>query len=100
VGLAVLIHPARSNKPYVFLARLAGIFNPWNRTRRRAGLPDVRLHDLRASFASVLVNQGVSLYVVQGPRGHAPLRRLPASLVEVRSGYDRRRRSSNVPFLG
>src|SRR5262245_15093029 len=36
------------------------------RIRRRAGLADVRLHDLRHSFASFLVNQGVSLYVVQG----------------------------------
>ena len=57
--------------PYVFPTRLVGIFYPWNRIRRRAGLPDVRLHDLRHSFASFLVNQGVSLYVVQGLLGHA-----------------------------
>ena len=37
----------------------------------RAGLPDLRLHDLRHSFASFLVNNGVSLYVVQGLLGHA-----------------------------
>ena len=57
--------------PYVFPSRLGGLFYPWDRIRRRAGLADVRLHDLRHSFASFLVNQGVSLYVVQGLLGHA-----------------------------
>ena len=32
--------------PYIFPTRLIGIFNPWDRIRRRAGLADVRLHDL------------------------------------------------------
>jgi integrase len=44
---------------------------PWTRIRRKAGLLGVRLHDLRHSFASVLINQGVSLYVVQGLLGHS-----------------------------
>jgi site-specific recombinase XerD len=33
-------------------------------------LPDVRLHDLRHSFASFLVNSGRSLYEVQTLLGH------------------------------
>jgi integrase len=44
------------------------------RIRRRAGLPDVRLHDLRHSYASFLVNQGVSLFVVQQLLGHSQSR--------------------------
>src|SRR5262245_6184248 len=48
----------------------ASLHFPWDRIRTRAGLPDVRLHDLRHSFASFLVNRGVSLYVVQGLLGH------------------------------
>jgi integrase len=47
---------------------------PWRRIRARAGLEDVRLHDLRHSFASFLVNEGVSLYVVQALLGHANAR--------------------------
>jgi integrase len=52
----------------------AQLFYPWDRIRRRAGLADLRLHDLRHSFASFLVNQGVSLYVVQGLLGHSQVR--------------------------
>ena len=52
----------------------ASLFYPWDRIRRRAGLIDVRLHDLRHSFASFLVNQGVSLYVVQSLLGHTQVR--------------------------
>lgn len=48
----------------------ASLYFPWDRIRKRAGLTDVRLHDLRHSFASFLVNRGVSLYVVQGLLGH------------------------------
>jgi hypothetical protein len=62
--------PSDSASPYIFPTQLSGFFHPWNRIRRRAGLADVRLHDLRHSFASFLVNQGVSLYVVQGLLGH------------------------------
>jgi hypothetical protein len=37
---------------------------------KRAGLEALRLHDLRHSYASNLVNGGVSLYVVQQLLGH------------------------------
>lgn len=50
------------------------LYFPWERIRMRAGLPDLRLHDLRHSFASFLVNNGVSLYVVQGLLGHGHAR--------------------------
>jgi integrase len=63
-----------SASPYIFPTQLSGLFCQWNRIRRRAGLADVRLHDLRHSFASFLVNQGVSLYVVQSLLGHSQIR--------------------------
>ncbi|MFQ5971290.1 MAG: tyrosine-type recombinase/integrase [Alphaproteobacteria bacterium] len=39
--------------------------------RERAGLGDVRLHDLRHTYASRLVQRGVSLYEVQRLLGHS-----------------------------
>jgi integrase len=64
---------------YIFPSPITGrpcpsLWFPWRRIRARAGLEDVRLHDLRHSFASFLVNEGVSLYVVQALLGHANAR--------------------------
>ena len=50
------------------------LFFPWDRIRKRAGLNDLRLHDLRHSFASFLVNNGKELYDVQNLLGHTNLR--------------------------
>ena len=52
----------------------ASLHFPWTRIRKQAGLTEFRLHDLRHSFASFLVNKGVSIYVVQGLLGHANVR--------------------------
>lgn len=46
----------------------------WRTVRKRAGLDDVRMHDLRHSFASFLVNSGRSLYEVQQILGHQSMR--------------------------
>lgn len=65
--------------PYIFPSPITGepspsLHYPWVRIRDRAGLKDMRVHDLRHSFASFLVNEGVSLYVVQNLLGHTQVR--------------------------
>lgn len=47
------------------------VYHCWDKARKAAGLPDVRMHDLRHSCASNLVNSGQSLYVVGTILGHA-----------------------------
>ncbi len=71
--------PRDQGSEYIFPSPYSGhpfasLFYPWDRIRHRAGLDDVRLHDLRHSFASFLVNEGVSLYVVQELLGHTQVR--------------------------
>jgi site-specific recombinase XerD len=43
----------------------------WGRLRRKAGLPHLRIHDLRHQYASFLVNSGRTLYEVQQILGHS-----------------------------
>ncbi len=66
----------KTNSEYLFASPVTGkpyvtIFTSWNSARIKAGLKDVRIHDLRHSFASALVNNGRSLYEVQTLLGHS-----------------------------
>ncbi len=56
------------------LKPFTSIFHSWDSARRAAGVGDVRIHDLRHSAASNLVNAGQSLYVVAKVLGHAQMR--------------------------
>jgi integrase len=68
--------PRLPGNPYVFPSPVTGrpsasLHFPWTRIRIKAGLNDLRLYDLRHSFASALVNDGRELYTVQRLLGHA-----------------------------
>lgn len=55
-------------KPFV------SIYHSWHRARTEAGLQEVRMHDLRHSYASFLVNSGRSLFEVQRLLGHTQVK--------------------------
>ena len=57
-----------TGKPYV------SIYYAWDTARQRAGLPEVRIHDLRHTFASYLINAGRSIYEVQRILGHTQIK--------------------------
>lgn len=62
--------------PYVFINIKTGkpytcIKRTWYGIRKSAGLDDLRLHDLRHNYASMMVNSGRSLYEVQHILGHS-----------------------------
>ena len=63
---------------FVFPGRHDGKNKPLNNPRKcftrvlaAAGIEHIRLHDLRHTHASILVNQGASLFVVQKALGHS-----------------------------
>jgi integrase len=53
-----------TGKPYVTIHKV------WKRLRTEAGLPHLRIHDLRHQYASFLVNSGRTLYEVAAALGH------------------------------
>ena len=67
--------PRLENNPWVLTDKLEGgrltDLQPfWQRVRRRAGLSDARIHDLRHTFASVAATNGMSLLVIGKILGH------------------------------
>ena len=68
--------PTHEGTPYVFPAATGaghyqGITKVWRAIRREAGLEDVRLHDLRHTFASFGAAGGLSLPIIGKLLGHS-----------------------------
>ena len=67
--------PRVEGNPYVIVGdrpghHLVNLQKPWKRIRKAAGLDDVRIHDLRHTFASYLASGGASLLVIGKLLGH------------------------------
>ena len=67
--------PRDDGNSWVIAGRLPGshltdLQRPWRRIRKRAGLEDVRIHDLRHSFASRALALGESLTMIGKLLGH------------------------------
>lgn len=68
--------PRFAGNPFVIIGHIHGthlvnLQKPWRRIRALAGLDDVRIHDLRHTFASVAVASGGSLPVIGRALGHS-----------------------------
>ena len=67
--------PKIEGNPYVIAGEVEGQYatdlqRPWQRIRKLAGLDNVRIHDLRHTFASMAISNGESLYMVGKMLGH------------------------------
>jgi integrase len=67
-----MMGPGRDDE-YIFAVRAGHVDLKvsWEAVREKAGLKDVRLHDLRHSFASILVSAGATLPLVGALLGHS-----------------------------
>jgi integrase len=66
----------KQGNPYVIAGKHKGeamndLQKPWRRIRKRAKLEDVRIHDLRHTYASIMVSAGHSLPTIGKMLGHA-----------------------------
>ncbi len=64
-----------ATSPFLFPGKVPGkplqeIKKAWGTIRKKADIPDVRLHDLRHTHASYLVSSGLSLSIVGKLLGH------------------------------
>ncbi len=49
------------------------LYRVYKRLLKRAGLPNIRFHDLRHSAATIMISMGVNVKVVQEVLGHSKI---------------------------
>lgn len=63
-----LIFPSKSGKPLHYSNVVRRFFQP---ALKKAGLPRIRFHDLRHTYASLLIDQGENIKYIQNQMGHS-----------------------------
>lgn len=68
-----------SNETYLFYnpktkTHIKDIKRFWIEVRNKSGVPNIRIHDLRHTFASILINKGVGLEVIGKLVGHSNIK--------------------------
>lgn len=58
----------KTGKPY------HSCYNAWDTIRRKAGMPNLRMHDLRHTFASMMLDSGADIVDVQHALAHTQLK--------------------------
>jgi integrase len=71
--------PREPGNPYVIIGRLPGkhrndVKDAWNRIKKRAGVDDVRLHDLRRTVGAWLTQSGVPIQIVKEVMNHKDIK--------------------------
>lgn len=70
--------PRFADNPYIIAGKVTGrhatdFQHPWRRIREKAGLANVRIHDLRHTYASNAVSSGMPIQMVGRLLGHTQL---------------------------
>ncbi len=86
--------PAMEGNPYLLPGALKGrhlvnIDRPWRRIRKRAGIEDVRLHDLRRTVGSWMTQDHVDLNTIKDALRHADI---ATTITYARLGEDAARK--------
>ena len=70
-----ILEQVRNDSPWMFFNPATGThykgLPAWDDLRKQAGVPWLRIHDLRHTYASLLVNSGRTLFEVQSLLGHS-----------------------------
>lgn len=96
---AVLVFPGRADKPRT----KPGVWYPFKMAAKRAGMPKLRVHDLRHTFASHWVLDGGDIFRLSKILGHSSVvitQRVYAHLIPEAWEQDYRRVSFTLPESG
>ncbi len=90
--------PRIGNNPYIIVGKLPGrhratIDKVWQRIRKRAGVEDIRLHDLKRTVGSWLSQNGVNIQIVKEVMNHKDIK---TTMIYARVGSKQKREALEI----